>query len=299
MPLAATYITGIASALDDFAIYTAASGTVSTAVITLLVNNSGNVSVNQFDDAWLYNATDAQQRHVKPGSYIASNGTLGFYPDGLTPAGDALWMTHLFPVVEAMPPTMTSYLTIATRSLAMLKAYDQITIPINASEDRQTVYPLTTQSFWLDRKERMGWNDGSPVLLEPHPFGGAPVPADWRRPLLRFDGGVPTLVIEAPFVPGTTGNMTLNVTRPGHSLVNGSESTNGLVLTTDTALPSLTDVIQCGLLEAYTLLAQRGQSTPTGGSYAGLIGPQLGKCRALKMFDDTVWRDADREGRLS
>jgi hypothetical protein len=280
MPQLIDYRRGLGYALDDLGAYVMASGSTTTAVSNGLKNSATNASTDRYNSYWVYVSTGAQagqQWKVKTGGYAPSTGTLTMTTTGGAPgAGDTIEITHLFPSNSTGTSALgedVSYRTIINRALSRLLVLDSLTLPLTTSQ----TYSLAAYP-WLDREERLI------EVREPGPTGGLDIPAGWRRPFLRLDGPTSYLDLTTPFDAGAVGSLTLVVERPADTLVNGADSTVGLSLDTDTAIPSVNDVVTVGLMEAYRALMARGSVAPAG-QWAGKFAAQLGECRKLRRWD--------------
>lgn len=264
-----TYWQALARALDDldgpYAVASAASNQVASA---RLVNNTPSASLHRYDNAWVHVDTGAgagQLAHMVANGYVPSTGALTLTPNWTTipsPA-DQFSLTYLFPARGGAVGADTDYRSLVNRALALILAPDRLSIAITTADTYSTTaYP------WLDRPDRLV------RVLEPAPMSGrAPTDASWRGPRLVVDGASPFLQLNAPFTTAS-GNLVLEVWRPGDSLVNGVESTTGLSAGTDTALPRVEDVVMVALLEGYQVLANRNPSRPSG-QWVGKWGMQL------------------------
>ena len=214
------------------------------------------------DGAWVFNATKRQQRKARNGeSFPRPTARSLLDPSWSVPsAGDRVALTHLFAVLQEVSSGDTSYIQILNRAGGMIVSPIRVPVPI-VSNVPTTSYDLTAYASFLDRQERFGWPDGTdgnpqPKLLEPHPLGQNPVPADWRRPRLRIDGPSVWLDLDVPFAIGTTGNLSLNLMVPAVNWVKPAGgasygvSLNGLVSDGDEVLPDVNDLVEVALLEA-------------------------------------------------
>jgi len=253
MPTLRDYRRALARALDDLGVYTLTSPTASTLICTLLVNASPGASTHRYDGRWLYLAAPIpQQRVVTTGGYNPGDGTLTFAPTA-TPAtaGTEVELTGLFPSLSVALSEDTDYRTLVNRALAALLVHDRLTVAITTADS----YPIAAYP-WLDRMERLVG------VLEPSPVSGRrPVDAGWRGWRLVVDGPTPRLEVNAPFATAS-GDLTLDVLRPANTLVNGTDSTTGLVDDTDTAVPAIEEFLPVGLMEAYQALMSRTPGRP-------------------------------------
>lgn len=279
-------------AMGDLATYVAQAGAdTHSVIITELISALATASKTRYGGQWIINSTKGQQRRVRTNGYTPATGTLLVDPPWTTPAaGDRIDITGLFPATEDVFSPGPSYKTLLNNVLRMIVQSRRISLPIVPG---QSSYSLSTYVEWIN-EERFGWPDlpsgePQPRMLEPSPGGGPPVPADWRRPSLNLDGASPTLEIEAPFVAGTVGSITLNTMCPAFFFINGTDSTVGLQADTDTALPSLDDVLKIGKWLAYEVLAIRGASTSDGTPYAAMVAPQKALAMTVKHFDRTAY----------
>jgi hypothetical protein len=299
MPTLQEYEQAIGYALDDLEFHFCIAGGANTVTIPDLATAASNASVNRFDGAWVFNATQLIQRKVRTGGY-AAGGVLTVDPAWTAPVnGDRIVITRLFPIYDLTAPDM-NYRAIVRRALSMIVAPDRINLTIQPGVQS---YSLATWGRWLDREDRLGWPqpnapDGTPrppiKILEPGPTVGAMIPADWRRPLLRLDIEAPYLEIGAPFADGSSGTFAANVMRPGDTLVGVlgaaySESTTGLVYDEDVAKPSVDDVLAVGKLIAIEALAARGV-TSAAGRWSDKVAAARAAAERVKYFDSTQVR---------
>lgn len=306
MPTYQTYRFYLGRALNDWAFYGAGSATV-TSVTIVELSTPGYVatpptlplaSVNRYDGMWIFDQVGNQQRRARHGGFHPLTGTIDIDPGWIAPhAADRIEISSLFPVIEQVSTTDVSYRTLINRALSRLLVPDRIQFAIVPG---QTAYDLSAYATVLDRPERLGWPSSAgrmpqPTLLEPHPFTGNPVPSDWRRPTLRMDAEHPYLDIEAPFAPGTSGTLSLNIVRPSDSLtsIDGGltwgqqiETRPGLFADTDQAKAAVNDVLTVALAEAYDALANRSPALPNG-NWAEKAAAQWQRARGLRWFDQT------------
>jgi hypothetical protein len=276
----ATYRRALQARLDDGGVYLASSGTGSTVVIGAITDATTNASTTRYNGAWVYLASGAgigTQRRVVAGGFTPSTGTLSVELGWAAPAlGDLIEITHLFPSAGgpaiSVSPEDTSYLQFINKSLSRVLAPDRISVAFaGASSASTATWP------WLDRPERLV------RVLEPAPVSGYPVvPCDWRNPRLILDGPTPVLQLDQVF----TGTLTLEVLRPGDTLISGVESTTGFTTEGQTALPSVNDVVEVALEEAYIALSHRSPGRPNG-SWAAKLETQRGIVANLKYLDRT------------
>lgn len=253
-----------ARTLDDIAQHSVASATSSTVVVTQLVNLTTGASADRYNGTHVFHrqaGLPGQSRTVRPGGYAPSTGTLTVFPNWTTTptAGDLIYLTHKFPVISEGADGGTDSRALVNKSLRKLSIPDRVHLAIGTGY----AYPLTSFT-WLDRPERLV------RVLEPGPTGGEPVDASWRGPRLVLDGPTPTLNLRVPF-ENATGSLTLEVMRPGHTLIATAgvwaEST-GLINDTDQCLPNAEDVLPQFMAEAYAALASRTPGRPYPGADA-------------------------------
>ncbi len=286
MATLAQYRRPLAYALNDLGLYEVSSATNSTVTIVTLADSTTSASANRYDGRWVYLATGAgqgTQRRVKPGGFTPASGVLDLQLTWTVPsAGDQVEITGLFPAQTgglgstSVSPEDASYQTFINRALAQILVPDRITLAITTAE----TYPITTWP-WLDRPERLL------RVLEPPPNGTAAVDAMWRKPRLIL-GSAPQLQLNAPFATAT-GNLTLEVLRPAITLISGVEGVVGLATEGQTALATVEDVREIGLLEAYRDLQHRAPGRP-GGAWDKKFADQQARVENLFYFDQTAWR---------
>jgi hypothetical protein len=267
-------------ALDDGGVYIAAAGATDGVTIGGLSDATANASANRYDGAFLYLATGAgagQQRRVMAGGFTPSTGELLVEVGWTAPTtGDIVEITHMFPIGAGagtgVSPEDTSYHQIINLALNTLWAPDQISLAFaNTTTASLAAFP------WLDRPERLV------RVLETAPVSGyAEVPCDWRNPQLVL-GAAPMLQLNRPY----TGTLILEVRRPGGTSVDGAESTLGLFTESQTALPSVEDVREAGLMHVYRALMNRGTGRPNG-DWAKRYADQRERVEKLRYYDRTA-----------
>lgn len=278
MPTTAAYYLACAEALDDLGRYTLASSSASTMVISALVNATANASTQAYDDRYVYVPSTAEQVRVRPGGYAPSTGTLTHYPNSSNPGAVAVVLTHLFPIKGGVLGESFAYVPGINAALRMLLVEDEVTQAITTSDE----YALS--QAWLDRPERLRY------VLEPSPIAGRrPINAGWRGWRLDPNGPTSTLRFDAPFSTAS-GNLTLGVLRPADTLINGADSTTGLVAESDTAVPTIDEVVT-----VYLMLAQRAlMARQPGAPFDPKAHQKFIECRemarALKRYDSTLER---------
>ncbi len=279
MPTRQAYRRALALALNDLETYSVASATANTVTVEQLADATPNAATTRFDGSWIYVATGSgadQQRRAKNGGFDPVFGTVTLTRTWLPPAAaDTIEVTRLLPAIRAVPGD-TSYVDLIDRALSLLVAPDRITLPITTAD----TYALTTWP-WLDRTERLV------RVLEPAPVPGrAPKDARWRNPRLVVDGASPFLQLDAPF-SAASGVLTLEVLRPGDSLISGAESIGGLVADASTALPSVADVRTVALMEFAHLMLSRTQGRPDGANWEQRYAEARAEAERLAYLDRT------------
>lgn len=287
MPTFATYYRTLARALDDLGVYAVTSTTSTTAVLTNLQDSTTNASTARYNARWAYhwNSTvGPQQRRVKGQGFVPLTGqiTLELFWSVQPTVADEIALTSLFPVIESVPGEDTSYRTLVNRALAHLAVPDTITTAITTGDTYSTAtWP------WLDRDARIRREaDGRWAIYEPAPVSGRhPVNCHWRGWELEVAGTSTVLHVAAPF-SSASGNLTVDVRRPGNTLISGAESTVGFgVGDTETALPAVEDVVTVGLWLAYEALAVRALGAPDGVNWAARAAQQRERAEGLLYWD--------------
>jgi hypothetical protein len=291
MPTGTQYYQALGHSLDDMAEYDAGGGSgVNTAVLIGLASADAQFSTTPYNARWIYNSGKIQQRRVRRNSYVPSTGTLSLDPTWTVPTGgDRCVLTSLFPVGDPVFVSDTSYFWIMNRALGMLRAQRRLSLTITSGAWN---WSLAAYASWMN-EARFGWpalpdETPQPRILEPGP-GGRPIPADWRIPHLRMDGPNPYLEIEKPFRVGASGTLFVNVYPPASTFISGVESTTGITNETQTALPSVEDVVKVGRWIAAELLAARGASTSSG-PWASQVAPLREIARSAYGYDVTAER---------
>lgn len=279
MPTLVQYRRALQAALDDGGAYPVTTGSGAGATVQLLSDAITDASNARYNGAWVYHNALTQQRRIRLDGFTPSTGAFLTELGWTAPSpGDIIEITRLFPcgfgplIAGGVPPEDTSYLAIINRSLARLWAPDRISVAFaDAATASLTTWP------WLDRPERLV------RVFEPPAVAGFPdVPCEWRAPRLVLDGPTPVLQLNRPFI----GTLTLEVRRPGDTLISGAESTAGLANDADTALPSVNDVVAVGLHEAYRALMNRAPGRPNPG-WAAKYEAQQAIVNGLYYLDRT------------
>lgn len=273
------YRRALARALNDLETYSVTSASGTTVTVIRWADATTGAATTRFDGAWIFIATGAgqnQQRRAKNGGFDPVSGQLTLNLSWLAPiAGDEIEVTRLLPARQEIPGD-TGYDDLIDRALGKLAVPDRIALPITTSDQ----YALTAYP-WLDRPERLV------RVLEPAPVSGrAPVDASWRGARLVVDGASPFLQLDAPF-SSATGNLTLDVLRPGDSLISGAESSSGLPAEASTALPSIEDVRTVGLMEFAHLMLTRTVGRPDGANWERRYEDARAAAERLTYFDRT------------
>lgn len=277
MPALSDYYEAVGFALDDIGVYTSTAASVSTVTLPGLSNSTPGASANRYDGAWVWvkSGTGAgQQRQVRKGGYDPATGMLTVVLGWTAPSSSVVVVTRLFPISPDLGGEDASYVTLINRALSRLVAPDRVPLAFSGTTSAAlTSYP------WLDRPERLVG-----VLETAAVAGYPPVPCEWRGPRLVLDGPTPSIQINAPY----TGSLILDVLRPGDTLINGLEATGGFLPGQDpiTALPSVEDVRDVALAEAYWNLMNRTPGRP-GGDWAKKWATQREIARSLTRADST------------
>lgn len=250
----------LARALDDLETYQVTSSTADATVVAALVNETTGASDRRYDGRWAYVSAGTAMGEpavIKGGGYAPATGVLSVAdPWGTVPgAGDTLELTGLFPAVSGVLGADTDYRALVNRALSYLLVPDHLDLTTVAGQQE---YPLAAYARWLDRPSR------ATGLLDPPRATGYPRMPSWRRWDLKLDGGTPTLALFDRAYPTSGATLQLLAMRPGDTLVNGAESSVGLVLDTDTAVPDIEDATTVGLMLACEALANRSTGRPNG-----------------------------------
>ncbi len=291
MPTLLEYRLATMKVLNDGGMWPAIASTSDTVRLGLSINLTPNASVHRYDGRWLYIASGTaigQQRVVQTGGYNPLIGQYTVWPSWSTSPAvyDDVLLTGIFPSIsnpgsplDTAPLTDTSYRDLINRALRHLVVPDRLTLPITTAD----TYSLATYAAWLDRPERLV------RVREPSPVSGRdPIDASWRGPELVLDAGAPLLKLHAPF--GTaSGDLTLEVLRPAHTLISGVETTAGLDAEDDTAIPDVESVVTATLVEAYQVLMNRTPGRPTN-QWAGLYDEALASAQRLRYYDASLQR---------
>ena len=174
-----------------------------------------------------------------------------------------LELTGLFPAISGLPGGDIDYRTLVNRALSRLLVEDRIDVTTVADQYTYT-FALSTYPY-LDRMSRvMG-------VLDPPRATGRPSVPTWRAHQWSIDAGALRLqFLDRPY--STSGaTFQIAVLRPADTLINGSDSTTGLVADTDTAVPSVEEVVVAGRYFAFEALLSRSKGRPSGdwsGQYA-------------------------------
>lgn len=267
MATLAVYRQALARSLDDLGLYTVASATGVTVVVSALANSTANASDRRYDGRWAYISAGfavLSANSVKPGGFAPSTGTLTVARawDTTPHAGDTLELTGLFPPVPGLGEDI-DYRTIINRSLGRLLEEDRIDVPTVADQYTYT-FSLATYP-WLDRMTRVQG------VLDPPRATGLPRRPTWRPHQWKIDGGALTLEFLARPYPTSGHTFQLSVLRPADTLINGADSTTGLVADSDTAVPSVEEVVTVARMYCFEALLSRSKGRPSGdwsGQYA-------------------------------
>lgn len=210
---------------------------------------------SMYDDGWVYvasNAADDQHRQVIRGGFRGDLGLLRLD----RPFASALATPIVVEYHEHFPASTAEGVIglnqLVGLALRDLWAPDALAVPTTGAESY--VLPVWMDDPW--------YLDG--LLDPPLATGLEPRPRDlpWG---VRYEGATPRLWVRPPVA--TSFSMTALLRRPANTLINGAESTVGLVLDTDYALPPTSDVVAVGAMHAYLWLLAR-EDTPVNRSQA-------------------------------
>jgi hypothetical protein len=233
-------------------VVTTQTSDAATAVYSTALNHSG-YPVSAFDGSWIYvtastlaDVVGRQGQVIKDG-YLNTNGRLSLSTslNGLTPSGST------FELHGRVPP-IAQYGSKGWRELAnealrdLWLADHRIAV---ATQDGIYSYDLSAYP-WLIRPDRLE------AVLDPPPLPNRPPRETWRTWMLRRDGASLVLDLNAPYPANTTFYLKI-ARRPADTLINGADSTTGLVSDADTTPLELDDVVTVTLLHAYRWLAAR------------------------------------------
>ena len=275
------YRQALAWSLDDLGVYEIASSTATTTVLSALADSTSNASDRRYDGRWAYISDGfavGVGTTVKPGGYAPSTGTLTVakFWDTTPHVGDELELTGLFPSISGLPGADTDYRTLVNRALARLLLEDRIDVTTVADQWTYT-FALATYP-WLDRMTRvMG-------VLDPPRATGLPRRPTWRPHTWKIDGGALTLEFAARPYPTSGATFQIAVLRPADTLVNGADSTTGLSVDSDTAVPSVEEVVVAGRYFAFEALLSRSKGRPSG-DWSGQFERALDDARRLARWD--------------
>jgi hypothetical protein len=274
----------LAKALDDIETYKISSSTGSTSTIPGLINFTTGASPARFDPRWIFIAEGfaiGTQNAIKADGYDPATGVvtpLQFW-DTTPHANDVADLTGLFPSVgyagATSPAGGVSYYHLINEAARLLIEPDYIDVVTVAN---QQAYPLTAQARWLDRPMRVTG------VWDPPRDSGWPRTRTSRRWEIRFDGGTPSLVFLDRAYSQAGHTFQISVMRPGDTLVNGAESSTGVVAETDTLLSSVEDLVDVGLYLAYRTLLHRSFGRPSG-NWSELLKDQETRVLRLAKID--------------
>lgn len=265
------YRQALARSLDDLGVFTVLSSTTNTITLQHWQTSLANASERRYDGRWILvkSAGFGTQRSIRPGSYDPATATLTSLNDSgwdtsLT-LGDEVEITGLFPSMPSDTPggEDVDYLTLINRGLGRLLIEDRLDVTTVA--DQWTyAFSLTTYP-WFDRMTRVM------AVLDPPRATGLPRRETWRRHHWKIDGGAMTLEFDDRPYPTSGATFQVKVLRPADTLINGADSTTGLANNTDTAVPSIEEVVTAARVYAFEALLTRSKGRPSGdwsGQYA-------------------------------
>lgn len=284
MPNAFQYWQALAKSFDDLEpCGTSSAGTTSTVTMPLLVNGHANASANRYDGKFLYVVSGpgaGAQRTVRTGGLNPGTGVLTFDPTTTAPTASVIALTSLFPVQPLPSEQRTDYYSLVNRALGMIAMPDRISFSVTSSTDTYA----TTSYPWLDRQERLSSEapGGDPFLENPIISGRRPRQCGWRGIRLVLDGITPAFEIDAPF----TGTLYVETLRPQDTLIDGSDSTTGLTAESQTAKPSVEDVVKIGRMLGIEVLMARSPGFPDG-NWAAQYPAAVRAALSVKYLDRT------------
>jgi hypothetical protein len=286
VPTLKAYREVCAEALDDGATYAVNSSTGTTVTSLQLSNATANASAQLYDGAYVYIATPPrsnQQRTVRTGGYDPSTGTLtvDFAWLAAPQLLDELFVSRRFPAAKTNPGRGVAYLSLINLALSRLLIVGRLALSVTGQTASVAAYP------WLDEGRLLD-------VLEPGVAGGIPKSAKWRGVNLRLDAETP--VLEVPAALAGTQSLTLVVNRPADTRRSTSgvwgDTTDGLLIDTDEAVPPVDDVLKAVLVEAYRVLMHRTPGRPDGNwrpLYASALADARGmnQGRRYPYYDDS------------
>lgn len=264
-------------------VYTS-TGAGSTSTVVCSTFKSTELPTDHLAYAWLHvpSASSPRQRRVKQTGLAPGTGTITVDDVFGSSIGSAIdfELSPLLPPIDGGVKGMAMSLNqCANEAARHLCFQDEISVTITTN----ATLSLTTWASWLDRAERLV------AILEPSPFGEAPIDASWREIEFDRDAEAPTLRIKRRFGVAT-GTLTLKVLRPADSWIavggTWAESTVGLVNESDIAKPDLRHFREAGLVFAYQTLAD-ARSGPRREEYRRKYEQQLALARTLPFWDHT------------
>ena len=245
--------------------HTVLSATGTTVTLNQWATALANASTQRYGSHWIFvksSASGSIQKAVRPGSYVPSTGTLTASGDSgwdtTLVLGDEVEITGLFPSAPYGGPggEDTDYRSILNRALGRLLIEDRLDVTTVAD---QYAYPFALATYpWLDRMTRVL------AVLDPPRATGLPRRETWRKHAWKIDGGAMTLeFLDRPY-PTSGATFQVTVLRPANTWINGAESTVGLAAPTDTAVPSIEEVVTVARMYAFEALLTRSKGRPSG-----------------------------------
>lgn len=231
--------------------------------------------------AWVYvpSTTAPRQRRVRKDGLDVETGTISVADvfGGPIPTGVEFEMSSKLAPINDGSRDLGLALNDAI-NLALLR----LLVPFRApyvTQEGSAVIDLSAYD-WADRPERVVG------LYEPARTAaraGEKTRRDWE---FRANGSAAQIVVRPGFNrSGQTGEVDL--LRPAATLINGADSTGGLVADADEAVPDANSVTTVALYYVYLQLA----NDPNGGeTYRALADQQLARCRQLNDWDTTADR---------
>lgn len=280
MPTLLAYRRALGYALDDLGEYTVTSATSTTTTVARLADSTANASDRRYDGRWAYISAGfaaGEGNTVKPAGFAASTGVITYVRGWNTAphAADTLELTGLFPAVPGLGED-TDYRTVLDRGLGRLLVEDRLDVTTVAD---QYTYAFSSSTYpWLDRMTRVM------AVLDPPRATGLPRRETWRRHRWKIDGGAMTLEFDDRPYPTSGATFQVVVLRPANTLVNGADSTVGLVADTDTAVPSVEEVVTVARMFAFEALLTRSKGRPSG-DWAGQYAEAKKDAMRLARYD--------------
>lgn len=275
MPTKLEYRQAVARRINGFGPFTGTGGDNDEVICTpAFASSVAGVDYNQ--QVWLFAPGSLEPRQRRIASVNTSTGTaLLDGPLGSSFAGGGI----AFELHSRLPGKSDNSVALTSVDDCVQTALQHISPPRVITLDLVSGQQDYGVPEWFDRPERLV------EVREPNATNGTMLVSPRTWSYRSTAGGTNSLHVDAPyrFAHGSF-SIEVEARAPADTLINGAESSTGLVAEDDWATPPIVDVVEVALVYAYEALALSEEGALSE-RYARLVDAQLAEAQKVRWYD--------------